>query len=134
MNNLNDGMAWGCFRSCSRPQISASIALVLAAIYPATWSIGQLATGALSDRFGRKWLIAAGMWVQAAGIAVVIGSDGFAGFALGGVLLGLGTAMVCSTLLAAIGDVAAPRVVRLRSASIDCGAISDMRWARWWPV
>ena len=67
-----------------------------------------VATGALSDRFGRKWLIAAGMWVQAAGIAAVIVSEGFAGFAIGGVLLGIGTAMVYPTLLAAIGDVAAP--------------------------
>ena len=109
VNNLNDGMAWGLF-----PLLFAAANLgldrigVLAAIYPATWSIGQLATGALSDRFGRKWLIAAGMWVQAAGIAAVIVSDGFAGFASGGVLLGIGTAMVYPTLLAAIGDVAAP--------------------------
>ena len=43
---------------------------ILAAMYPATWGIAQLATGAWSDRVGRKWLIAFGMWVQAAGIAV----------------------------------------------------------------
>src|SRR5262245_55436428 len=48
------------------------------------------------------------MWIQAIGIVAVIVSDGFAGFAIGGVLLGLGTAMVYPTLLAAIGDVAAP--------------------------
>jgi len=81
---------------------------ILAAIYPATWGVVQLATGALSDRVGRKWLIATGMWVQAAGISVVILSRGFVGFAAGGVLLGIGTAMVYPTLLAAIGDVAAP--------------------------
>ena len=81
---------------------------MLAAIYPATWGVIQLATGALSDRVGRKWLIATGMWVQAAGISVVILSRGFAGFATGSVLLGIGTAMVYPTLLAAIGDVAAP--------------------------
>jgi MFS family permease len=63
-------------------------------------------TGALSDRLGRKWLIAGGMWVQAGGIAVVARSSRFAGFAVGGVLLGAGTAMVYPTLLAAIGDVA----------------------------
>src|SRR5207344_645848 len=80
----------------------------LAAIYPATWSVGQLASGALSDRIGRKRFIAGGMWVQAAGIAAVIVSNGFTGFAFGGVLLGVGTAMVYPTLLAAIGDVAAP--------------------------
>jgi len=80
----------------------------LAAVYPATWGIGQLFTGAWSDRVGRKWLIAWGMWVQAIGIAVVIMARGFAGFAAGGALLGIGTAMVYPTLLAAIGDVAHP--------------------------
>jgi MFS family permease len=102
-------MAWGLFPLLfAAANLSLDRIGVLAAIYPATWSIGQLATGALSDRLGRKWLIAAGMWVQAAGIAAVIVSNGFAGFAIGGVLLGIGTAMVYPTLLAAIGDVAAP--------------------------
>src|SRR5437773_10048751 len=109
VNNLNDGMVWGLFPLLfTAAGLSLDRAGALAAIYPATWSIGQLATGALSDRLGRKWLIAAGMWVQAAGIAVVIVSRGFTGFAAGGVLLGIGTAMVYPTLLAAIGDVAAP--------------------------
>jgi MFS family permease len=81
---------------------------VLAALYPATWGVAQLLTGAWSDRVGRKWLIAAGMWVQAVGIAVVVASSGFAGFAAGAVLLGIGTAMVYPTLLAAVGDVAHP--------------------------
>ena len=80
----------------------------LAAIYPAVWSLGQLFTGTLSDRIGRKWLIASGMWVQAAGITVTAVSTVFAGFATGTVLLGVGTAMVYPTLLAAIGDVAHP--------------------------
>jgi MFS family permease len=70
--------------------------------------MGQLFTGALSDRLGRKWLIAGGMVVQAVGIAFVILAGGFAGFATGGVMLGIGTAMVYPTLLAAIGDVAHP--------------------------
>jgi MFS family permease len=109
VNNLNDGMAWGLF-----PLFFAAAHMdlgqigVLAAIYPATWGVAQLGTGALSDRVGRKWLIAAGMWVQAAGIAVVIVASGFRGFALGAGLLGVGTAMVYPTLLAAIGDVAHP--------------------------
>lgn len=109
VNNLNDGMAWGLF-----PLFFAAAGMslhqigVLAAIYPAVWGIGQLFTGALSDRIGRKGLITWGMWVQAAGIAVTALATGFAGFALGGVLLGLGTAMVYPTLLAAIGDVAHP--------------------------
>ena len=109
VNNLNDGMAWGLF-----PLFFAAARMdirqigVLAALYPATWGVGQLLTGAWSDRLGRKWLIASGLWVQAAGIAVVVGSSGFAGFAGGAVLLGIGTAMVYPTLLAAIGDVAHP--------------------------
>jgi MFS family permease len=109
VNNLNDGMAWGLFplffaaRGMSLGQIAW-----LAAIYPAVWGAGQLLTGALSDRLGRKWLIAAGMWVQAAGIAGIVLSSGFAGFAAGGVFLGAGTAMVYPTLLAAVGDVAHP--------------------------
>ncbi len=109
VNNLNDGMAWGLF-----PLFFATANLgldrigMLAAIYPATWGVVQLATGALSDRVGRKWLIAAGMWIQAAGIGVVILSRGVAGFATGAALLGIGTAMVYPTLLAAIGDVALP--------------------------
>jgi MFS family permease len=109
VNNLNDGMVWGLFPLLfAAANLSIDRIGALAAIYPATWSVGQLATGALSDRIGRKWLIAGGMWVQAVGIAAVIVSDGFAGFAMGGVLLGVGTAMVYPTLLAAIGDVAAP--------------------------
>jgi len=109
VNNLNDGMAWGLFPLFfAAANVSLDRIGVLAAIYPATWGIVQLATGALSDRVGRKWLIASGMWVQAAGISVVILSRGFGGFAAGAVLLGIGTAMVYPTLLAAIGDVAAP--------------------------
>jgi MFS family permease len=109
VNNLNDGMAWGLFPLFF---VAADMNLeqvgMLAAVYPATWGIGQLFTGAWSDRVGRKWLIAFGMWVQAIGIAVVIMATGFAGFAAGGALLGVGTAMVYPTLLAAIGDVAHP--------------------------
>jgi MFS family permease len=109
VNNLNDGMVWGLF-----PIYFAAAGLglaeigVLAAIYPATWGIGQLFTGAWSDRVGRKWLIAAGMWLQALGIVLVLLWRDYSGFALAGVLLGVGTAMVYPTLLAAIGDVAHP--------------------------
>ena len=109
VNNLNDGMAWGLF-----PLFFATAKMeigqigTLAALYPATWGIAQLFTGAWSDRVGRKWLIAAGMWVQAIGIAAVVLSAGFSGFAVGASLLGVGTAMVYPTLLAAIGDVAHP--------------------------
>ena len=68
----------------------------------------QLGTGALSDRIGRKWLIASGMWTQAGGIAVIAVSNTFVWFAVGAVFLGVGTAMVYPTILAAIGDVVAP--------------------------
>jgi MFS family permease len=109
VNNLNDGMAWGLFPLFfAAANLSVDRIGMLVAIYPATWGVVQLATGALSDRVGRKWLIATGMWVQAVGIGVVVLSRGFFGFATGGVLLGIGTAMVYPTLLAAIGDVAAP--------------------------
>jgi len=109
VNNLNDGMAWGLF-----PLVFAASGLDLnrigwlAAIYPAVWGISQIFTGALSDKLGRKWLIASGMWTQAAGIAVTATSTTFFGFAGGATLLGLGTAMVYPTLLASIGDVAHP--------------------------
>jgi len=109
VNNLNDGMAWGLF-----PLVFAAAGMtltqigMLAAIYPAVWGISQIFTGALSDRIGRKWLIVGGMWLQAAGIAVTALSTDFLMFGEGAVMLGLGTAMVYPTLLAAIGDVAHP--------------------------
>ena len=109
VNNLNDGMAWGLFPLFfAAANMSLERIGTLAAIYPATWGVGQLVTGALSDRIGRKWLIVGGMWTQAVGIGVVILSSRFAGFAAGAALLGIGTAMVYPTLLAAIGDVAGP--------------------------
>ena len=109
VNNLNDGMAWGLF-----PLVFAAAGLglsqigLLAAIYPAVWGAAQIVTGALSDRLGRKWLIVCGMWIQAVGIVVTAVATQVVGFAVGAVLLGVGTAMVYPTLLAAIGDVARP--------------------------
>lgn len=109
VNNLNDGMAWGLFPlSFAAAGMSLRQIGTLAAIYPAVWGIGQLFTGALSDRIGRKGLIVWGMWIQAGGIALTATVPSFTGFAAGGVLLGIGTAMVYPTLLAAIGDVAHP--------------------------
>jgi MFS family permease len=81
---------------------------VLAAIYPAVWGIAQIITGAWSDRAGRKPLIVAGMVIQAQGIALTAISSQLWSFGVGAVLLGLGTALVYPTLLAAIGDVAHP--------------------------
>jgi MFS family permease len=110
VNNLNDGMAWGLFPLFfAKEGLSIAAIGVLAGIYPAIWSIGQLATGALSDRLGRKWLIASGMGVQAVGIASIAATRGFGPWAAGSVLLGIGTAMVYPTLLAAVSDVADPR-------------------------
>ncbi len=109
VNNLNDGVAWGLF-----PVLYASAGMdlrsigLLAAIYPAVWGVAQLGSGALSDRVGRKGLIVGGMWVQAAGIGVVILASTFGGLLLGNVLLGLGKAMAYPVLLAAVGDVADP--------------------------
>lgn len=109
VNNLNDGLAWGLF-----PLIFAAAGLglgkigVLAGLYPAVWGVSQLVTGALSDRIGRKWLIACGMWLQAAAISLIALWWTYPGFAVGAVLLGIGTAMVYPTLLASIGDVAHP--------------------------
>jgi len=109
VNNLNDGMAWGLFPLLfAAAQLSLERIAVLAALYPAIWGVVQLGTGALSDRIGRKWLIAAGMWTQAGGIAMVAAGNAFGVFVAGAVLLGVGTAMVYPTLLAGIGDVASP--------------------------
>ena len=109
INNLNDGLAWGLF-----PILFAGAGLsvtrigVLAALYPAVWGIGQLVTGYLSDRWGRKWMIVAGMWIQAIALAAIAMADELALWSLAAVLLGAGTAMVYPTLLASIGDVAHP--------------------------
>jgi MFS family permease len=114
VNNLNDGVAWGLF-----PLAFASAGLtvgnigLLAGVYPAVWSVSQIATGALSDRWGRKWPIAVGMWIQAIGIWLVASgstlTQPFARWLTGSVLLGIGTALVYPALLAAIGDRADPR-------------------------
>jgi MFS family permease len=110
VSNLNDGMAWGLFPILFATTAGLDLAQIglLAALYPATWGLGQLATGALADRAGRKPLIVWGMWVQAGAIGVIALSQGFSGFAAGAVLLGIGKAMVYPTLLASIGDVAHP--------------------------
>ncbi|MGQ0577021.1 MAG: MFS transporter [Pseudonocardia sp.] len=118
VNNLNDGLAWGLF-----PILFAAAGLsltqigVLAALYPAVWGLGQLATGAWSDRVGRKPLIVAGMGVQAVALGLVAAGGSFADWAVAAVLLGAGTAMVYPTLLAAVGDVAHP-AWRARSVGV----------------
>ncbi len=109
VNNLNDGMAFGLL-----PLFYASHGLavaeigVLAAAYPAVWGIAQIGTGALSDRIGRKGLIVTGMLVQAGAIGLIAAASTFAVWLLAAAILGLGTAMVYPSLLAAVADVAAP--------------------------
>ncbi len=109
VNNLNDGMVWGLVPLLL---VGAGVSLeqvaIIAATYPAVWGIGQLFTGALSDKWGRKWLIVFGMWLQAAGIILMVISSAMVGWLLAAFLLGLGTAMVYPTLLAAVSDVAHP--------------------------
>ncbi len=133
VNNLNDGLAWGLF-----PIYFAAAGLslvrigILAALYPAVWGLGQLATGALSDRYGRKPFIVGGMLVQAAAIGLIAATGSFVAWVIGAILLGAGTAMVYPTLLAAIGDVAHPSwraravgVYRLwRDAGFAVGALA----------
>ncbi|MDO8484955.1 MAG: MFS transporter [Candidatus Limnocylindrales bacterium] len=109
-NNLNDGLAWGLL-----PIVQAAAGLsigqigLLAAAYPATWGLTQVATGALSDRVGRKRLIAAGMVLQAVAIASIAVWTGFVPWLAAAVALGLGTAMVYPTLIAVVADVAPAR-------------------------
>ena len=111
VNNLNDGMSWGVFPLLF---VSSGVGLegvgLIKAVYPIIWGAGQVVTGPLADRVGRKPLIVAGMLVQALGHGVI-------GFGLatpftcgmvGSVLLGVGTALVYPALLAAVGDAAHP--------------------------
>ena len=108
-NNLNDGMAWGLFPLLFARQGLSLVAIgVLVALYPLVWGVGQLGTGAFSDRVGRKGLIGGGLAVQAGSLAVIAIGQGFAMWAVGTIGLGVGTAMVYPTLLAAVSDVAHP--------------------------
>jgi MFS family permease len=109
VNNLNDGLAWGLFPLLfAASGVGIEQIALLAAVYPGVWGIAQLGTGALSDRWGRKGMIVAGMWLQALGILLVVIGSGIPIWAGAMVLLGLGTALVYPTLLAAVSDVAHP--------------------------
>jgi MFS family permease len=109
VNNLNDALAWGVFPLLFVAHgLSVAEIGVLAALYPAVWGVGQLFTGWWSDRVGRKKLITAGMLIQAAAIALVALGATFGIWAAAQLLLGVGTALVYPTLLAAVGDVAHP--------------------------
>ncbi len=109
VNNLNDGLAWGIF-----PLLFVSAAMplremsALVAIYPAVWGISQLWTGALSDRWGRKWLIVAGMVIQGVSLIAISASQSVSSWIVALCALGVGTALVYPTLIAAVGDLARP--------------------------
>jgi len=109
VNNLNDGLAWGLLPILfAAGGLSIGSIGLLAALYPGVWGIGQLYTGGLSDRVGRKPLIVAGMLTQAAALALFATASSLALWALAAVVLGAGTALVYPTLLATVGDVAHP--------------------------
>jgi len=118
VNNLNDGMSWGIF-----PLFFAGFGLgverigILKAIYPAVWGVLQTVTGPLSDRWGRKGLIAGGMWVQAIGLFLTAATRDFGWWLAASVLMGIGTAMVYPTLIASVSDASHP-TWRARSLSV----------------
>ena len=118
VNNLNDGMSWGIF-----PLFFTSLGLgverigILKAIYPIVWGCLQILTGPLSDRWGRKGLIVGGMWIQAAGLFLTGATIHFEWWIAGSALLGIGTAMVYPTLIAAVSDASQP-TWRARSLSV----------------
>jgi MFS family permease len=118
VNNLNDGMSWGVF-----PLFFVTFGLgverigILKAVYPGVWGVLQVVTGPLSDRFGRKGLIVGGMWVQAAGLLLTAFTTTFGYWLIGSILLGIGTAMVYPSLIAAVSDASHP-AWRARSLSV----------------
>lgn len=141
VNNLNDGMSWGVY-----PLFFASFGLgveaigTIKAVYPASWGALQVLTGPLSDRWGRKGLIAGGMILQAAGIWLTVLGRTYPAWIVAALLQGIGTAMVYPTLLAAIGDVAHPewRASALgayrfwRDLGYAIGALLSGVVADWW--
>jgi MFS family permease len=111
VNNLNDALAWGLAPLyLAAHGASVREIAVVAAAYPVVWGAGQLATGWLSDHTGRKPLIAGGMVVQAAALGLLVAGNGaFAPSLAAAALLGVGTAMVYPTLIAAVSDASQPR-------------------------
>lgn len=145
VNNLNDGMSWGIF-----PLFFSAFGLgverigILKAVYPVVWGVLQTATGPLSDRWGRKGLIVGGMWVQAIGLLLTAVTRSFVWWLAASVLLGVGTAMVYPSLIAAVSDASHPSW-RARSLSVyrfwrdmgyaigalSAGIIADLFGATW---
>jgi MFS family permease len=109
VNNFNDGVAWGLFPVFFSTLVSDGARLgLLIALYPLAWGVAQLATGALSDRVGRKGLIGTGLVLQGSALASVVAARGFEAWLAAMLALGVGTAMVYPTLLGAVGDAVPP--------------------------
>jgi MFS family permease len=144
-NNLNDGVAWGLLPLFF---MDGGLGLhevgILAAVYPGVWGLGQIASGALSDKIGRRPLIATGMVMQACALAALVPFAGFGPWVVAMITLGLGTAFVYPTLLAVIADVVHPshratatgiyrfwRDAGYVAGALLAGAIADRLGARW---
>jgi len=118
VNNLNDGMSWGIFPLFFNGfGLSVERIGILKAVYPMVWGIFQIVTGPLSDKWGRKGLVVGGMWVQAAGLLLTALTGEFMWWLVGSIMLGLGTAMVYPSLIAAVSDASHPSW-RARSLSV----------------
>jgi MFS family permease len=130
VNNLHDALAWGLVPLYLAAN-GASIGEIglIAALYPGVWSVAQIGAGHWSDHRGRKPLIAGGMLIQSAALALLALADGAVGLAaVAAVLLGLGTALVYPTLIAAMSDAVTP-VARAPIVGVyrfwrDCGYVA----------
>ena len=124
VNNLNDGMSWGVL-----PLLFAAHGLavndigIIKAVYPLTWSVGQLATGPLADRVGRRPLILWGMIVQGVALSVIGAGipSTYSSGTVGAILLGMGTAMVYPALLASAAEISPP-----------ASRATTLGWYRFW--
>jgi MFS family permease len=111
VNNLVFGVTWGLF-TIYFASIGFGVSDIgfLKALHPGIWGVLQLVTGTLSDKVGRKILIYPGMIIQGIGVWIVLLSvNSFVGIVIGMSFLGIGTALVYPTLLAAISDTAHPK-------------------------
>lgn len=116
VNNLNDGMIWGLFPVLlAARDFDLGTIGQLVAIYPVVWGLGQLVTGKLADILPKKRMLFWGMFLQSLAIGGFVLADGYWQFAGLGVLLGIGTAIVYPTFLAAIAEGTHPEQ---RAASI----------------
>jgi len=109
VNNLNDGLVWGLF-----PILLAGLGFglenigIVAAVYPMVWGFGQLFTGRLADLLPKKGLLFWGMLLQGLSLLLMVWARSFWQFVILSVGLGLGTALVYPTFLAAIASFTNP--------------------------